>query len=742
MRAIGTVGDYTLIEDGYWMGTIDENGKIHISPDLHYRSIDDFVDGVAIACQKIGNEVNLMWGLIDEEGNHISEFKYTFIEEWGEGYYKCEMGSKRNILRRDGSEVLEVWFNDVYKVQQGLFIIGNTIRKTKDHPTLYPRGLASVNGDILFPPMFNRLRWHDEVLLDYFYAEKDGKPYLIDNSGFIIDPAGDHLPKPLDGSDNFMWNGPKNTICDGCVFTDGINSRGEGCRKLQKEEFRNNVMKGECDYRKTNEHKLSLKEERDKYDEKKAKEKASKVTDVYATRLVKDFIKDKLDGDIMKLTYFDFNELKDDEKYGNCNGYAFSPEKTSILKAIMTLTFTDAWPELSYDGLDHLDYEVAPVNTYMMLLGFPLGDNFKALREFRPSSDLLDRAWAFYRLCHTVGNHVVWPGGFSFCRDRLRRNQRYIDTYLQAIHLAFINPRKGNVDMLQVINKKKKAFGPYRSEDGFTEMCRNLMLGDYLDYMGRPISLFYGVWSDQKDLTREDYFKAIEQYFDFCEEEIVKRSKLIAKRLMDALSMDSPIAEPEEVLTLQLPKKYEPLRSLPDDPEGALSYSKESRNALCFVQSYPIKEKETMPMNDTKAIIDGIHDSLGDNQGLIEANQGMTRYGKQYVFSIVKSGREPSGMNYILTMHFVKKGKALCLKGQFEERGTTGIRDTTVYEYARRQELLKGNGLEGWMKDPYDENYTRGIRMNLSERREYDRSFPHHPLSELRAFIDYIIDNN
>ena len=37
--------------------------------------------------------------------------------------------------------------------------------------------------------------------------------------------------------------------------------------------------------------------------------------------------------------------------------------------------------------------------------------------------------------------------------------------------------------------------------------------------------------------------------------------------------------------------------------------------------------------------------------------------------------------------------------------------------------------LDYWYK-PYDENYTRGIRMNLSERREYDRSFPHHPLSE------------
>ena len=75
-------------------------------------------------------------------------------------------------------------------------------------------------------------------------------------------------------------------------------------------------------------------------------------------------------------------------------------EKTSIMKAIMTLTFTEAWPEISYYGFDHYDYEADMVNTYLMILGFPLGDNFKGLRNFRPDAALLDRAWAFYHLLH------------------------------------------------------------------------------------------------------------------------------------------------------------------------------------------------------------------------------------------------------------------------------------------------------------------------------------------------------
>ena len=242
-------------------------------------------------------------------------------------------------------------------------------------------------------------------------------------------------------------------------------------------------------------------------------------------------------------------------------------------------------------------------------------------------------------------------------------------------------------------------------------------------------------------MTREHYFKAIEQYFDFCEEEIPKRSKLIAKKLMEVLEMKSA-AEPEEVMTLQLPEKYELLAALPDDPEGALSFEKDTSDAMCFVQTYPILKKDVMPMNDTKIIIDGIHESLGEKQGLIEVSNGMTKYNKQYVYSIVKSARRQGGMNYILTMHLMKQDLALCVKGQFEERGTTGTRDATVFEYAIRQNLVVEDNKKGWFKDPYDETFTKGLTMNLSESREYDYSFPKHPLSELRKLVAYIIENN
>ena len=39
------------------------------------------------------------------------------------------------------------------------------------------------------------------------------------------------------------------------------------------------------------------------------------------------------------------------------------------------------------------------------------------------------------------------------------------------------------------------------------------------------------------------------------------------------------------------------------------------------------------------------------------------------------------------------------------------------------------------MKDPYDENIDLPYMMNLSEKEEYDKMFPEHPLSRLRKYL-------
>ena len=86
-----------------------------------YNFMSECIDGVAVGTHR-DETGTLKWGLIDKDGNPVSEFRYNYVERWGEGYFKCEIGNKKNILRKDGSEVLKVWFNDVFKVRKGLFI--------------------------------------------------------------------------------------------------------------------------------------------------------------------------------------------------------------------------------------------------------------------------------------------------------------------------------------------------------------------------------------------------------------------------------------------------------------------------------------------------------------------------------------------------------------------------------------------------------------------------------------------
>ena len=135
---------------------------------------------------------NAQWYLIDKDSNQVTE-AYSYIEEWGEGYYKAEQGAKKNILRPDGSVVLNQWYNDVFKVQHGFFIFGNTIRKSKTNPkTRYIQGIAHVSGIIVFPMIFERTQWCEDGKA--IYAEIDEKPYILTLDGSIYDPAHSHLP--------------------------------------------------------------------------------------------------------------------------------------------------------------------------------------------------------------------------------------------------------------------------------------------------------------------------------------------------------------------------------------------------------------------------------------------------------------------------------------------------------------------------------------------------------------------
>ena len=195
-------------------------------------------------------------------------------------------------------------------------------------------------------------------------------------------------------------------------------------------------------------------------------------------------------------------------------------------------------------------------------------------------------------------------------------------------------------------------------------------------------------------------------------------------------------------LGIILPREFTKVNSMPDDPENSSAYVKETSNSINFMMIYPIPKEASMPFGNEDTVINGVHGALGENQGLIEVKSGVTKNGKGYIYSIVKSKKQPSGIQYVLTMHIDNSHNILNIQGFFDENGMTGFRDTTIMNKLISEGKIIPPNMDNWMQDPYDLNYKKGLLMNASENAEYDSVFPNHPLSEMRTLIKYLIANN
>ena len=201
-------------------------------------------------------------------------------------------------------------------------------------------------------------------------------------------------------------------------------------------------------------------------------------------------------------------------------------------------------------------------------------------------------------------------------------------------------------------------------------------------------------------------------------------------------------------ISVFLPDDYKQVRSLPEDPPQSVSYVAETEASRTLMIIYPRNKNSAMPFDDPQTVIDGIHNTLADDQGLIEVNSGVTASGRNYIYSIVKTLMKQDGVlqgvQYFLMMDLDYDDRIITVKGFFGEEGTTGIRDNFVFEKLRQDNLviLNEDSVEGWSEDPYDPTYKKGIPMNKSEHRDYDLMFPFHPLSQARRTIQEIIDNN
>ncbi|MCM8872484.1 MAG: hypothetical protein NDJ65_04300 [Paludibacteraceae bacterium] len=191
---------------------------------------------------------------------------------------------------------------------------------------------------------------------------------------------------------------------------------------------------------------------------------------------------------------------------------------------------------------------------------------------------------------------------------------------------------------------------------------------------------------------------------------------------------------------LHLPDKFKELEKKPGDPDGCVTYGMSTELCNAIVQILPIRERKAMPFDDNVTIINGIHHSLKDEQALIEVENGKTKAGRLFVYSIVKSKLNESGVVYFLLMHVAYESGAISINAHFMEKGMTGYRDAAIWDLACREGVVSVENQDNWWFDPYDKDFRHPFLMNLSEKEEFDEAFIEHPLTQARQFVKLIMD--
>ena len=189
-------------------------------------------------------------------------------------------------------------------------------------------------------------------------------------------------------------------------------------------------------------------------------------------------------------------------------------------------------------------------------------------------------------------------------------------------------------------------------------------------------------------------------------------------------------------------------------PEDSVGYTTATRNATGLIVGYAVPSEVAMPFDNTEELIVYLHDSMNENQGIVEVENGRCRGGGRYVYYILKYWRGEDKISsricgYQLNFNFEIDEKVYFISGSFEEAGMTGERDSigimllsNAKEQAGKSADLTEIMENEWFRDPYDEEYTKGFLMNWSEKAKLDSVFPEHPLSVTRELIRYVIDNN
>ena len=189
-------------------------------------------------------------------------------------------------------------------------------------------------------------------------------------------------------------------------------------------------------------------------------------------------------------------------------------------------------------------------------------------------------------------------------------------------------------------------------------------------------------------------------------------------------------------------------------PEGSLGYTIATDNATGIIICCEVPPETAMPFDSPKDLIHYLHESMNENQGIIEVKNGNCRNGGRFVYYIMKYWYGEDHISsrvcgYQLNFNLEIGKKVYFISGSFDEAGMTGQRDSIGLMLLTNEKEQTGQPVDltdimehDWFIDPYDPDYTKGFLMNRSEVPELDSMFPGHPLSVTRSLVSFVVENN
>lgn len=305
--------------------------------------------------------------------------------------------------------------------------------------------------------------------------------------------------------------------------------------------IKNSILHGYGDEGAARDLMLEEEEKLRRYKQRKRLEKLEKEDGSYDRKLVRDFINEKLDGDINKLADFDFGTLIDDARFGNCKGYAFSVDKCDIVQAIQSLAFGDVWPELTMNTVEDYTYTCSSIHEMHYLFGANILDQyFKGMQKFSPSKEQHERALRVNHLLRHIGNIWILPKRIDIDKDTYVYHG-YVDKWLKAVYAVMTGDKSADGGLKGTLYQVRKQMVNYQGAEGFQKLMEDLMLEDFIDEEGKPKQVLPYVWSMMKGLSREEYFKAVDAYCSFMEDFIPKRGKMIVEKVRYMLAHDNMV---------------------------------------------------------------------------------------------------------------------------------------------------------------------------------------------------------